>query len=101
MTDLPLWQARDNDPATSHAALAKGRASRRSDCERLLSQYRRAGARGLTDAEAAERAGLLASGYWKRCSDLRTAGSIAPTGETRLGANGRHLMVCRISEAER
>lgn len=95
MTDLPLWQARDTDPATSHSALAKGRDKRRSDCDRLLAEYGRAGARGLTDQEAASRAGLTGTGFWKRCSDLRASRAIVPTGETRVGPSGRATMVCR------
>jgi len=96
---LELWQARDTDPETSQAAARQSKFRWHSDCDRLLGEFRRAGASGLTDYEAAVRCGLAASGFWKRCSDLRAAHRIVPTGETRLGPAGRAQMVSRYSEA--
>lgn len=95
---LELWQARETDPETSKAAARQSKFRWHSDCDRLLEEFRRAGAAGLTDYEAAVRCGLAASGFWKRCSDLRAARRIVPTGETRLGPAGRAQMVSRYSE---
>ena len=50
----------------------------------------------LTDEEAAELADLDA-GAWKRCSDLRTGGWIAPHSE-RQGTSGVPVMACVITE---
>jgi hypothetical protein len=35
--------------------------------------------------------------YWKRCSELRQAGYIKPTGETRVSSAGVEQQVCRIT----
>lgn len=62
---------------------------------------------GLTDEEAMNRAaqaGLPVSArseYSKRCSELREAGLIEPTGETRTGASGHKRIVSRITDAGR
>jgi hypothetical protein len=51
---------------------------------RLFSEF--AAARdGLTDEEAAERAGVLDTCYWKRCNELRQDGWIRATNRTRKG----------------
>jgi len=100
LNDLPLFQARATDPETSKATARQSKFRWHSDCDRLLEEFQRAGSSGLTDYEAAVRAGLTASGFWKRCSDLRAARRIVPTGETRLGPNGRQQMVCRVNGAD-
>ena len=81
--------ARDADPITSHAGHDYIQPKRGTLAATLLQVYRAYPA-GLTDREAAELANL--DGAWKRCSDLRRAGLIAPTGETRGTPAG---MVCR------
>lgn len=56
---------------------------------------------GLTDAEAEQLSGVRHA--WKRCSDLRKWGYIAPVvgqdGEivTRQGPSGRAQQVCKIT----
>jgi hypothetical protein len=98
MNELPLFaRARASDPETSHAAAAS--IDRNTETHRkLLEAWRCAGARGLTDEEAAIAADLPPLvGYWKRCSELRAAGRIVPTGETRVGSTGRRRIVCRIA----
>jgi hypothetical protein len=75
----------------------------------LLAKYRAAASlpdnSGLTDEEAAKRAGLENTCYWKRCGELREDGLIEwvldNTGEirTRLGWSGVDRGICRITEA--
>lgn len=69
--------ARTSDPYTSHrgAVDVAGRAP--SQKERLLAVYAQH-PDGLTADEAGELAGLLRTGYWKRCSDLASEGLIRP-----------------------
>ena len=61
---------------------------------RLAVVYR---AGSCTDDEAGTQAGLAHTGYWKRCSDLRKANIIEPTGETRAGRSGEQQQVCRLT----
>ena len=95
--DLPLF--RNTDPETSAMGAQDVKPRRQTQALRLLAEY--AHRDGLTDEEAALFAGLIKTGYWKRCSDLRTAGYIIPTGETRLGSQGSLMRVCAITEAGR
>lgn len=56
----------------------------------------------LTDEEAGRWSGLAKRPkccYWKRCSELRQAGYIKPTGETRVSLAGVVQQVCAITEA--
>ena len=84
MSDLDLFTpiARADDPATSHAAARKVQPKRGTQASQLLALYR-AYPNGLTDAEACLYANIPHG--WKRCSDLRNAGLIRPTGEVRDG----------------
>lgn len=66
----------------------------------LLAQY--FVSNDLTDEEAGRLSGLNNQpncGYWKRCSELRQAKYIEPTGETRLASTGVMQLVCRITDA--
>jgi len=97
--------ARTDDPSTSHAAAVAVAPKTGSHKFRLLVEYAGAVDRnGLTDAEAAARAYLLGTGYWKRCSDLRNDGFIAPLHDAsgnvvvRYTANGDANMVCAITD---
>lgn len=62
---------------------------------------------GLTDEEAAREAGLsMRSCWWKRCSELRQDGMIAPVEGPegtvkRIGGAGDPQMVCAITGAGR
>lgn len=59
---------------------------------------------GLTDEEAGHLSGLAEHPrccYWKRSSELRQAGYIAPTGTTRLSTAGEAQQVCAITVAGR
>jgi hypothetical protein len=79
---------RNDDYATSvegAADVAKRSPNQRT---RLLSAFFYADEKGLTDEEAAQACGLLASCYWKRCGELRADNFIAFTGETRVGQSG-------------
>lgn len=60
----------------------------------------------VTDEEAVEllvghKPTLQDEGLRRRCSDLRSLGWIAPTGETRANSSGRQRIVCAITEAGR
>jgi hypothetical protein len=101
---LPLFDAplaRAADPATSHQAGHEVRDSRKTLARALLAAYRDAYPRGLTAEEAATAAGVLHTGYWKRCSDLRKSALIVPTGETRVAFSGMHQDVCVCTDAGR
>jgi hypothetical protein len=92
--------ARRSQPRTSHEAAVDtpGRCSQRG---RILDlYYRHRKARGYTDSEVEEATGIK-NGY-KRCVDLRMAGFIEPTGETRLpkvwdASDLREQQVCSIT----
>jgi len=92
---LPVPAVRRRDPATSHTAAARLRPN--TQLARLAVAYRDGG--DLTDDEAGTLSGLrqAGAGYWKRCSDLRKANIIEPTGETRPGASGEQQRVCRLT----
>ena len=90
---LPEPSARRNDPNTSKSAARRLRSG--TQLARLAVVYRNS--EGLTDDEAGTLAGLAQSGYWKRCSDLRKANIIEPTGDTRAGRSGEQQRVCRLT----
>jgi hypothetical protein len=55
----------------------------------------------LTDEEAGNVSGLSMLPkccYWKRCSELRQAGYIRPTGKTRISSAGVEQQVCEITD---
>jgi hypothetical protein len=89
--------ARTSDPVTSHMAEEAIRPRRGSQAMTLLQVYATAPG-GLTDEEVAVQA-KLGQGAWKRCSDLRRAGYIVPTGNLRPSSAGLLVQVCRITEA--
>lgn len=99
--------SRTTDPATSHAAAREIKVKAGSQRAHLLrafnaiSQYTD---KGLTDEEAAQIAVHVSMGseYSKRCSELREAGYIEPTGETRAnGSSGLQRIVSRITDKGR
>jgi hypothetical protein len=90
--------ARTDDPLTSHKAVTKTNTIRwGTQCYRLLAEYVRLGP--LTDEEAAVAAGLTATARspWRRCSDLRQAGYIMPTGTERISTAGSPQRVCVVT----
>jgi hypothetical protein len=93
----PRALARSSDPQTSKEAAAAAERRAPSQRDRLLSAYMTAGDRGLTDEEAGVSAGLAGSGYWKRCSDLRSLGLIVPLGSLRRVSSGLMAQVCVIT----
>jgi len=93
----PRTLARVSDPETSQKAAVAAERRAPSQRDRLLSAYMTAGDRGLTDEEAGAAAGLSGSGYWKRCSDLRNLGLIAPLGPVRQVSSGLMAQVCVIT----
>ena len=91
----PLHREPDRPTSVQGARDVKHR--RTSQAMRLLAEYKKG---DLTDEEAAVRSGIAAlpkACYWKRCSDLRSAGYIVPTGATRIGSAGSAQMICAIT----
>jgi hypothetical protein len=89
---------RSTDPATSRDA-AHRLTDKRTMMRTLLLAYA-AYPMGLTADEAAGFAGYgPADGAWKRVSDLKNAGLVAPTGNTRTGDSGRQQAILAITEA--
>lgn len=85
---------RTDDKPTSVAGAASVALRAGTQKARLLEVYRQGPA---TDEEAAARAGLLRSCYWKRCGELREDGLIKATGETRVGEAGVSREVCALT----
>jgi hypothetical protein len=93
--------ARDTDPDTSRTATRTLGVRAGSQRHTLLGAYATVTG-GLTDEEAGTVTGLADSPrccYWKRCSELRQAGYISPTGGARASTAGELQQVCRITEA--
>ena len=93
--DLPLF--RSADPITSALGAGDVKPRRTSQAMLLLSIYEYA---DLTDEQAGDLSGLAKRPkccYWKRCSELRAKGLIAPTGVTRLSSAGSAMQVCAIT----
>lgn len=100
---LNYLTSRNSDPATSKEA--GKRIAIRAGSQRALILAAYFYYRELTDYEAGQ---VTSFGdplkfpnccYWKRCSELRQAGFIEPTGHTRLSPAGQYQQVCRITEA--
>ena len=101
---LPVSPARRSDPATSSdgARVASIRAG--SQQYALLEAWYHADHDGLTDEQATHLSGLDISGArspWKRCGELRAAGLLSLTGETRKSTAGSKQRVRRITQAGR
>lgn len=91
---------RRNDGITSKAGAKAITIRAGSQRALLLDQY--FAVSDLTDEEAGRLSGLAKRpncGYWKRCSELRRAGYIRPTGETRVSGVGVLQAVCQITDA--
>ena len=88
-------EARTTDPDTSHAS-AKRPFQRGSQRHRLLTEYS-VRPEGLTDEEAAAFTHITKGCPWKRCSELREAGLIVATDETRPSLGGATQRVCVIT----
>lgn len=92
--------SRSTDPDTSRKA-EPGPMRAGSQRARLLAAFARPEAvDGLTDEEAADLADGVPyrSEFAKRCSELRAAGLIEPTGSTRPGVAGHERIVSRITD---
>jgi hypothetical protein len=99
-TDHVRGRTRRDDYATSKAGARAVSFRAGSQKARLLSAFAEAGPAGLSDDEAARRAGLPATScYWKRCGELRALGLILFTGDERIGSAGVERMVSIITEA--
>ena len=89
--------ARRTDPETSHKGGDSVRFRSTSQKARLLRVY--AEKHEATDFTAAQEAGVFRVGvcYWKRCSELRSLGLIAPTGRVGPGPSGEDQQICAIT----
>lgn len=100
LTPDPKHLARSTDPATSRKAAQRTPFRATSQNALLLAVYAAGGQ--LSDDEAAQQAGLLTRVgccWWHRCSDLRKAGFIAPTGTRISSLTGEERMTCVITPA--
>lgn len=92
--------SRASDPETSKQGERDVRPRRGTQAMRLLQAYYDISKTlGGTSDEGAARFAGLNNGGWKRCSDLRRAGLIEPTGEVVLSQYGSSVQVCRITAA--
>lgn len=93
---------RTTDPQTSRDGARSFVMRAGSQRARLLAAYADWDVVGLTDAEAAEHAGLrdqVGCCWWKRCSELRQAGYIADTEMTRTDPHTmEERMVCLVTD---
>lgn len=98
MNEPKTIPARHSDPSTSHSAAASMTMRAGSQRARLLEAFWKM--HDATDEEAMRNADGVAptSEYSKRCSELREAGFITETGETRAsGITGMQRIVSRIT----
>lgn len=104
LDSMPKFLARADGPATSEKAARSVSVRSRSQKALLLVEYARVEG-GLTDEEAADRAGLLAKPkacWWHRSSDLRKDELIVDTGAVRVSTrSGEENMVCVITDLGR
>lgn len=93
--------ARASDPGTSRAATAAVTIRAGTQRTRLLQAF--AALPDATDEEAMEHAEGVSpvSEFAKRCSELRDAGLIETTGQTRPGGAGVDRIVSRVTDAGR
>lgn len=95
---IPMF--RTSDPITSKKAGVS--AARRSPSQQIILLRAFAGGRGFTDEEAGEVTGLAKKPrccYWKRLSELRAKGFIAPTGDSARSSAGELQRICKITPA--
>ena len=88
---------RRNNGATSKSGAQAMTVRAGSQRHLILSRY---ALEPLTDEEAGRMSNLASRPkccYWKRCSELRQAGYIVPTGETRVSSAGVEQQVCKIT----
>ena len=93
--------ARHTDPETSRLGAEDVKIRRDSQKMQLLIEYAK---EPLTDEDAGYASKLAMKPgccYWKRCSELRELGLIAPNGEKRMSLAGSLQMVCCITPAGR
>ena len=89
---------RRDDPSTSEEGAKAMTVRAGSQRAKLLARYEQD---SMTDEEAGNASGLAALPkccYWKRCSELRQAGYIEPTGVMRLADTGVLQQVCKITQ---
>ena len=98
---LSFPAARNTDPQTSQQAAIGLPVRGGSQRAKILLAYLDG---EHTDDEIGQITGLASVPnccYWKRCSELRQAGYIEPTGATRLSRVNKLQQICRITAAGR
>lgn len=98
-TKVDVPKVRNSDPATSRSVVKESMPRQGTQAYSLLIAHMR-NPNGLTDEEAAEKAGLNPrSEFRTRCSTLRNLGLIADTLFTRKSSMGRDNIVRVITPA--
>ena len=99
LADLPLFaprpRARRGDPQTSHAAAASMGVGAEQHRTRILSYLRLIAPSAATKDEIGAAIGLNDVRVARRCGELRDAGLIEDSGETRLTKSGRQATAWR------
>jgi hypothetical protein len=92
-----------DDPVTSHHAAENRNNQVRWGSQRhaLLEVFAETEDEGLTDEEAGHLAEVGGYNEKRRCSELRSAGLIEPTGRTAVSSLGATVRICRITTAGR
>lgn len=87
------------EPSFRYLRPTKPEKSKLPQRDQLLLAYHWCGDLGFTDEQAAHRAGLLSSCYWKRCSELRELGYIKQPkgGPVRKGTSGVARVISEIT----
>lgn len=108
LDEVEVSPARHSDPATSKAAAltlsptsAYGKLARclydRHEYEWRFPRMS-SGQHGLTAEQAVALTGIGGKSPWKRCSEIRAARIIEPTGETIAGSSGRQQQLLAITD---
>jgi hypothetical protein len=92
MTEQLYFNARKNDPFTSHAA-AEQTGAKTTMMSTLLRAFLKAGERGLTAEQAAVACHYSMDQAHKRVSDLLRMEHIERNGDSRRGSSGRLQLV--------
>lgn len=85
--------ARVTDPITSHEAASLATLTAPTLRERCLHELRKAGTRGLTDFELAEKVGRQQTSAGKRRKELQDAGLVVATDKRRRTPSGASAIV--------
>ncbi|RYD66024.1 MAG: hypothetical protein EOP83_06005 [Verrucomicrobiaceae bacterium] len=82
--DQPLGLARNTDPSTSHEAASAILKDRTAIQRRVMEEFDKAGAYGLTDYELEDRCGSHNSTFRTRRAELVDLGHVRDSGKKRV-----------------